>query len=103
MNWSDQLIKALDHPLRRELLRRLENGEELSPTQLTEVVATRSLPNVSYHVRVLAEYGALTLSRCESVQGSTEHFYVSRVSGNRKVTAILKETKDKDRASLGQP
>lgn len=98
----DRLAMALDHPLRRELLRRLDNGEELSPKKLTAIIATRSLSNVAYHVRVLANRGgAIDPSRCYSSEGSTEHVYVSRVSDNREIAAILKKTKAKDRASLG--
>lgn len=103
MNWSVWLAMALDHPLRRELLRILDNGEVLSPEHLTEIVATRSLSNVAYHVKVLADCGALALSRRELSGEPGEHLYVSRVSDNQKVAAILKETKDEDRASLGKP
>jgi hypothetical protein len=34
------------------------------------------LSNVSYHVRVLAGCGAITLDHTEQVRGSLQHFYL---------------------------
>ncbi|HWC47969.1 MAG TPA: helix-turn-helix domain-containing protein [Solirubrobacterales bacterium] len=61
---EEALHTILKHPLRKQLLRLIvEAGEELrSPKELT-VPVDRSISSVGYHVRVLAEYGAVALNR----------------------------------------
>lgn len=68
------LINALHHPLRRELLKLILERDELSPVEASEILG-RSLSNVSYHVRVLAEGGALDLTGTKPRRGSIQHFY----------------------------
>lgn len=54
---NQALLKALQHPLRRSLLRRyIETEEMLSPKQLA-LLTRKPLSNVSYHVRELARCG----------------------------------------------
>lgn len=73
---EEALHTILQHPLRKELLRLIvEAGEELrSPKELT-VPVNKRLSNVGYHVRVLAEYGAVELIDKQPRRGSVEHFY----------------------------
>ncbi len=73
---EEALHAILQHPLRKELLRLIvEAGEELrSPKELT-VPVNKSISNVGYHVRVLAEYGAVVLIDKQPRRGSVEHFY----------------------------
>jgi DNA-binding transcriptional ArsR family regulator len=81
---EEALHSAFTHPLRRTLLRLcLEAKEPLSPKGLSRMGDYR-LSNVSYHVRVLAECGALEIVSERPVRGSTEHFY--------EVTPLVKET-----------
>jgi DNA-binding transcriptional ArsR family regulator len=69
------LLDALRHPLRRSLLRRyVESKEALSPRELARL-EKRPLSNVSYHVRTLAEHGALEIVREVPASGSVAHFY----------------------------
>ena len=68
------LLAALRHPLRRRILRLMVDGEALSPSQLAETL-NESLSSVSYHVRVLAECGALVSAGEKPVRGATQHFY----------------------------
>jgi predicted transcriptional regulator len=81
---EEALYSAFAHPLRRTLLKLCVEAEEpLSPTALSRL-ADHRLSNVSYHVRVLADCGALEIVSERPVRGSTEHFY--------EVTTLVKET-----------
>jgi DNA-binding transcriptional ArsR family regulator len=69
----EQLLKALQHPTRRRILRAM--GEEaISPCELADTLEA-SLSNISYHVRVLADCGAVSLTGTRPVRGSMQHFY----------------------------
>jgi hypothetical protein len=50
------------------------DGSALSPSQVSGELR-QPLPNISYHVRVLAECEAITLVSTRPVRGSMEHFY----------------------------
>jgi len=80
LNRSDDndLLMALRHPLRRRILREMTGEKAVSPRQLSTGL-NKPLSNISYHVRVLAECGAVTLVRTEPVRGSMQHFYRSVV------------------------
>lgn len=52
----------------------MADGSETSPRQLSARLGD-PLTNVSYHVRVLAACGAVTLVRTEPARGSVQHFY----------------------------
>jgi len=76
------LLKALGHPVRKELLTLcLEADEPKSPKGLAlethqgKGSFEKHLSNVSYHVRTLAEYGALELVETRPRRGSVEHLY----------------------------
>ena len=92
---ADQaLLSLLQHPLRRELLKLyVEAGEMRSPKELT-LSTNRHISNVGYHVRVLAEKGAIELITVEPRRGSIEHFY--------KATSLIDEV-PWGRAVLGLP
>jgi DNA-binding transcriptional ArsR family regulator len=69
------LIQALDHHLRRDLLRLFLKRGEVSPVEASRFLK-EPLANVSYHVRVLADTGALRASRTRERRGVFEYFYV---------------------------
>lgn len=72
---TNDLFIALAHPLRRGILREMIAGKsESSPRELA-LDLEQPLSRLSYHVRVLAERGALELVRTKQIRGSTEHFY----------------------------
>jgi DNA-binding transcriptional ArsR family regulator len=71
---DNDLLVALRHPLRRRILRELAAGGPTSPRRLSLSLG-QPLSNVSYHVRVLAERGAVTLVEAKPARGSVEHFY----------------------------
>ena len=65
--------QAVSHPLRREILDALANGA-MSPNQLAKKLG-EPLTNVAYHVRKLADLGAVALVDSRPVRGALEHFY----------------------------
>lgn len=71
---ENDLLVALGHPLRRCILKEMAAAESLSPRELS-LALQQPLSNVSYHVRVLADHGAVTLVETKPVRGSVQHFY----------------------------
>lgn len=76
LNHSDDndLLVALRHPLRREILREMAGEKAISPREIATVLG-QPLSNVSYHVRVLADCAAISLVGTKPVRGSMQHFY----------------------------
>jgi DNA-binding transcriptional ArsR family regulator len=76
LNRSDDndLLVALRHPLRRDILRKMVGEEAISPREVAASLG-QPLSNVSYHVRVLADCGAIALVGTKAVRGSMQHFY----------------------------
>jgi DNA-binding transcriptional ArsR family regulator len=83
------LLNALKHPLRRQILRTMSSGETASPRELAERLE-QPLGNLSYHVRVLAKYGALELVGEKQVRGTMQHFYRPAIDAEW-VYSLLKE------------
>jgi DNA-binding transcriptional ArsR family regulator len=71
---DNELLIALRHPLRRQILRAMAEHGPISPRQISDELR-QPLSNVSYHVRVLADCGAVTLVDTAPVRGSMQHFY----------------------------
>jgi DNA-binding transcriptional ArsR family regulator len=69
-----ELLVALRHPLRRQILRAMVQNEPISPRQISDELR-QPLSNVSYHVRVLADCGVVALVDTTPVRGSMQHFY----------------------------
>lgn len=70
---TQQLAKALAHPLRVRILSSLHKGVS-SPNQLSQEL-DEPLGNVSYHVKTLLEYDCVELVKTEPRRGAVEHFY----------------------------
>jgi DNA-binding transcriptional ArsR family regulator len=70
---TQQLAKALAHPLRVRILSSLHNGIS-SPNQLAQEL-NEPLGNVSYHVKTLLEYDCVELVKTEPRRGAVEHYY----------------------------
>ena len=73
---SQQLIKALGHPLRRRIIEAAiaAEGEALSPATLSrQLDAQVSL--VAYHVKQLVAAGLLKPAGQRPVRGAVEHYY----------------------------
>jgi DNA-binding transcriptional ArsR family regulator len=75
---DNDLLVALRHPLRRQILRAMGEDEAVSPRELSDKL-DQPLSNVSYHVRVLADCAAVSLVRTQPVRGSMQHFYCGAV------------------------
>jgi DNA-binding transcriptional ArsR family regulator len=70
---TQQLAKALAHPLRVRILASLNKGIS-SPNQLSQELG-EPLGNVSYHVKTLLEFDCIELVKTEPRRGAVEHFY----------------------------
>jgi DNA-binding transcriptional ArsR family regulator len=70
---TQQLAKALAHPLRMRILSSLHRGIS-SPNQLSQEL-DEPLGNVSYHVKTLLEFDCIELVKTEPRRGAVEHFY----------------------------
>jgi DNA-binding transcriptional ArsR family regulator len=70
---TQQLAKALAHPLRVRILTSLHKGVS-SPNQLAQEL-DEPLGNVSYHVKTLLEFDCVELVKTEPRRGAVEHFY----------------------------
>jgi DNA-binding transcriptional ArsR family regulator len=75
---DNELLIALRHPLRREILRAMATQNPISPRQISDELR-QPLSNVSYHVRVLADCGAVELVDTLPVRGSMQHFYSTTI------------------------
>ena len=78
-----RLVKALAHPLRVRILGLLEN-RVATPKQIAAELGLR-LENVSYHVRILRDFGFIKLERKKQVRGAVEHHY--RAVARPRITA----------------
>jgi DNA-binding transcriptional ArsR family regulator len=70
---TQQLAKALAHPLRVRILTSLQKGVS-SPNQLAQEL-DEPLGNVSYHVKTLLDFHCVELVKTEPRRGAVEHFY----------------------------
>jgi len=76
LNRSDDndLLVALRHPLRRDILREMAGKKAVSPRRISTNLR-KPLSNVSYHVGVLADCAAIALVDAKPAGGSLQHFY----------------------------
>jgi DNA-binding transcriptional ArsR family regulator len=70
---DQQLVKALAHPLRAQILAIL-NERVASPNALSQELG-EGLSQVSYHVKVLRDYECIELVKTEPRRGAVEHYY----------------------------
>jgi DNA-binding transcriptional ArsR family regulator len=70
---DERIVKAISHPIRHRVLVLLID-RVASPNEIANEIG-ESLGRVSYHVRQLAEVGAIELVRTEPRRGAVEHFY----------------------------
>lgn len=82
-----QWAKALSHPLRGRILQRLAE-RTASPG---DVAAELGVPLgvVSYHVRMLRDYGMVELVRTEPRRGALQHFYRATVRRTEPDASLL--------------
>jgi DNA-binding transcriptional ArsR family regulator len=70
---KQRLIKAMTHSLRFQILTML-NDREWSPNELSEELA-EGLSQVSYHIKVLRDFGLIEMTKTRPARGAVEHFY----------------------------
>lgn len=75
---DQRLIKALSHPLRAHLLATL-NERIASPTEMAEEIGI-DVAFLSYHVRVLKDFGCIELVETGQKRGAIEHFYRAKTA-----------------------
>jgi DNA-binding transcriptional ArsR family regulator len=73
MDTLAQGLHGWAHPIRIRCLILLEH--EHSPTELHRLLDDPRLGTVSYHVRMLRDWGLVRESRTESRRGAVEHYY----------------------------
>lgn len=66
--------KSAMHPLRREILRVLWTTDKNSPKEIAAALDT-ALGVVSYHIRMLKDYGTVKVSHTKPRRGALQHFY----------------------------
>ncbi|MET0305511.1 MAG: helix-turn-helix domain-containing protein [Solirubrobacterales bacterium] len=90
------MLLAIAHPLRRQILRKLgEREEPASPIQLADELEG-PLGKIAYHVRILCRLGAVSPAGEQQVRGAIEHFYASTVKDDPPIETLLEETKKED-------
>lgn len=103
---DEDLIRGLNHPLRRQVLRLLHSTRvPLSPSDIEKDLELGDsegdkLSNVSYHTSLLARLRIVSLADHQQVRGALEHFYASQVSDARWVKGLLSRTQESDEARL---
>jgi len=75
---DNDLLVALRHPVRRDILRTMGEEKAISPREIAGIL-NQPLSNISYHVRVLADCAAISLVDTKPVRGSMQHFYRSTI------------------------
>jgi hypothetical protein len=90
---------ALSHPVRRQILRALNNSAEpRSPSEIAAMtVPQASLSVIGYHVHVLESCGSIALTGTRPTQGGIDGLYASTVAGDEQVVSVLQATRQIDR------
>lgn len=94
------LIWAIAHRLRRQILRAIaDSGEACSPTWLADALDL-PLSTAAYHVTILRRFEAVELADEQMARGAIEHFYLSTIKNDPPIEALLAETREADREDL---
>jgi hypothetical protein len=70
---TQRLVETLAHPIRLEALRIFSYGVA-SPSEVASELHV-TLGSLTYHVKVLRNFGCIESVRTAQVRGATEHFY----------------------------
>src|SRR4029079_19516568 len=97
---DEALLRAISHPLRHRLLGMLD-GRIASPNQLARELDL-PLGRVSYHIRLLADLGAIELVGTEPRRGALEHFYRAVTTVGSSVPDWQRLPRSARRGILGQ-
>lgn len=93
---SAEVLKALNHEIRREALRLLHlRGGAASAVQLSQSIAVPTT-TISYHLKVLDDAGIVALVDERRFKGFSEKFFTSTVADNALIVSVLHESEDDD-------
>ncbi len=90
LSLDEQFAKALNHPLRTQILVRLQE-RPMAPVELEKVMGEK-LTNVAYHCRVLLKYKCVEVAGKQQVRGAMKTKY-------RATTRMLLDRENWDRLS----
>jgi DNA-binding MarR family transcriptional regulator len=93
---ADKLVR---HPA-RIVIAALLVDKAMSPNQISDKTGY-TLGTTAYHVRTMAEQGAIRLVREKRVRGAIEHFYTLRKPAREPIQKALKKM-TKERAAAEQ-
>jgi DNA-binding transcriptional ArsR family regulator len=92
----DQILRGLNHPRRRRILRALHKaGEARSASEIAKAIRVE-LKQVTHHFKVLKECGVIALTDSRPVRGSVERFYASTVTGDKPTLLFLDSSEGHD-------
>lgn len=103
------LIHALNHPVRRHILRLLANGEKAASLSCVDMAQAPArlfdgpkafLLTIYFHAKDLCRQGVIRIAGTRGVRGAKETFYSSNVLGNEVVGLVLLGTESYDREFL---
>jgi DNA-binding transcriptional ArsR family regulator len=93
-----EILKAVGHPLRRQMLAILATGEA-SAKEIAQQMGM-ALPNVSYHVAVLRDLGLLELVRETPRRGAIERHYRASPKAPQAAWEVLASPADDTESEL---
>lgn len=95
---APHLKRALDHPLRRRILRALNgNAEPRTLEELATLIPATSLSAIGYHVLTLEECGAVSVTASlTAATASHANRYASNVADDQAVREVLGQTRTCD-------
>lgn len=89
--------KLVRHPTRVQIVALLAD-RKMSPSEIAEEIGA-TLGTASYHVRTMANLGAIRLVEEKRVRGAIEHFYTLRKPAREEIkTALIKMKKERAEA-----
>jgi DNA-binding transcriptional ArsR family regulator len=100
---TSPLIAALNHSLRRQILRKIDEDE--ATTSARQLARELGMPigNVSYHLQVLAKLDVLRQVDARQVRGAKEYFYVSNLNNQDDwFRAALEGSRVADEGRMGR-
>lgn len=91
---------SLKHVMRRQLIRCLNESEDLRTPQSLADQMRQQVTRVSYHLRALKQSGMATRVTSKPKRGAATRFYGSAVKDHPAVQKILDETAEADEQRL---
>jgi len=95
---STALLRALDHPLRREALRKMHISEVPQSAKALSKSIDAPATTISYHLKVLSLLNVITLVSKRRVRAALEKGFVSKIADHEQAIRILADTEGCDEA-----